>query len=507
MAHDGMIVRGQFRTHAQLKKWWQCRCGSRLVLQFRDGWVTECAINPEHDPDGWFITQSIVQEEQGRMMVYQEWYDRTGGKDRMAFVKDRHDTDGKLTDRPRVRRAGRISLGEQREQGGAMALPHFRFVPYEEELASEALMNQVFDAIEKYAPQKNVEEPTVLPVFLAADNLEIVAGSTYKLAGKDGHARCVGDGETIQWKLGPRNLIEISQGEVVIKKLVVDGKGFTQGETVYCPGRSDIDRWEHCEKCRLQLTIDFQIAGLPYIWSLATGDKQFYDQFFTVIEMMDGYIKQGIVRFLPEIPLLLRREEAMRARPNKTNAGTTLTWQEMPTMSIEVHPIWKMMIASKQGAMLAPGEMPTQIEAPKAWHERAMQGRPERPWEPEDVGAFVTRAMQEYTYENENATEIAPASTIKITRDQLAHIFAKTMGEDDTDKAVDVVFWYLFGGEVKTYAQCAAVYRWARENVVVDGKEGTAQVPEFEQEVLTTLSAAAAMAADFDEEETEEEPF
>lgn len=503
MDRDGMVVRGAYYTHDHLTKKWKCRCGSNLVLRFRDGWVTECAADASHEPDSHFTSQSSAAQEEAQMLVYQHWYNRMGGGKRMAFVKDRHDTEGRLTDRPRVRRAGRIALGEKREGGGARALPYFRFVPYEEGMASNALVAQVFDAIEKYAPQENVHEPTVLPVFLAADNLEIVASSEYKLAGQEGRARCVGDGETIQWKLGPRNLIEISHGEVVVNKLSIDGKGFNQGDTVYCPGRSEADRWQHCEQCGLKLNIDFQIAGLPYIWSLTTGDKLFYDQFFTVVEMMDGYIRQGIVRFLPEIPLLLRREEGVRARPNKTSAGTTLTWQEMPTMTIEVHPIWKMMIASKQGAMLAPGEPLPQLEAvvERVWYERASEQLPERPWEPEDVAAFVTNAMREYARDNENFDEVAPANTIKIARKQVTDILGKTMESEDTEKAADILFWYLFGGKPQAYAQCAAVYRWARDDTVYEGKEGTVMSPHFEQEVLTTLDAAVHQANVVDDEE------
>jgi len=349
---DWMLVRGRWHKHRELEKWWECRCGSSLVLKFRDGWVTECAADLSHSPDTHFITQTVAHEEKAKMMEYQGWYDQ-GKENRMAFVKDRHTEDGALRGQPRVRRAGRIALGEKRQGGGARSLPYFRFVPFEETDAGLAMMQQVQTVLEEYGIDS--EQPKALPAYLPANAVELFASSSYKLAGNEGRPRCVGDGQNINFKLGPQNKLEVSHDEVSAFTVNIDGTEFKKGEQIPCPGRAQEGRWSHCEKCGLKLSIDLQIAHLPYIWQLTTGDQAFYDQFFTVLAMCQDYVRQGDARFLTEIPLLLRREPGMKARPEERQGETYLKWQEMPTLSIEVHPIWTATVAASRVASLTPG--------------------------------------------------------------------------------------------------------------------------------------------------------
>lgn len=279
----------------------------------------------------------------------------------MAFVKDRHSEDGRILAPPRVRVAGRINLGEK-TGGGARPVPYFIFKIYEKGAAEEALLQQVVAAVAQYAPgQENPLQPRVLPVFLPANSIELVAESEYKLAGKEGRPRCVGDGETIQFKLGNRNLIEIYEGRVAADSIEIDGEQYLEGDLVRCPGRNYKEHWTHCEKCRFTYEGKFQIAGLPYIFTLKTGDQGFYAQYFTVLEMMEGHVQQGHARFMSEIPLLLRRYEGEVFRPSDAPGGIQLTPQEMPLLSIEIHPLWLMQVEAPKTFALD-GGMPMQLE-------------------------------------------------------------------------------------------------------------------------------------------------
>jgi len=495
---DCVVIRGEAVPCSSVEKFWRCGvCGSNLVTKPYFGkrleMRTVCIQDDTHPSDG-FLPKSVGRDQ---METYQFWYKAMKGEDRMAFVKDRHSEDGRLSDQSRVRRSGRISLGEQREGGGARALPYFTFKVYDEGLAGEAVLQQVSAAIEKFTPGQDTEKPVVLPVYFPANDFTLFASSTYKLAGKEGHPRCIGDGETVGFKLGPHNLMEVGDGEVRVDSLIVDDEVFGRGSSIPCPGRSKDERWTHCEKCRLLLTVDLHIAGLPYIWSLATGDQIFYDQFFTVLRLCADYVNQGLVRFLPEIPLLLRREEGMRARPTEKKEGTYLTWQEMPTLSIEIHPIWKAQIESQRTIVIQPGKETPRIEAPKVtpWFERAKRDLPERPWEPSAVVAFVTRATDEYAMDHPDADNSPAKNTVVVARKQLAAVFGKMMEGDDLDRSIDMAFWYLFGGNLQAISQCAAVWRWSRD----DYKEGTTPNPHFEQELLMVLDEANA-AADEEEE-------
>jgi hypothetical protein len=356
MDRYGMIVRGGYHTFDQLKRWWQCRCGGSLVLKFREGWVMECAASPEHDADGWFVTQEKMARDEARMMEYQGWYSQVK-ETRMTFVKDRHTKDGAIKGQPKVRRAGRIALGEKIQGGGAKSLPWFRFVPFDEGLAGEALLQQTLEAIEKFAPgQEDPEKPVVLPVFLPANSIDLIASSKYQLSGKDGRPRCIGDGEIINFKLGDKNKLEVSHSDVSAFSVDIDGTKFSKGQQIPCPGRAQEGRWGHCDKCGLKLSVDLQVAGLPYIWQLSTGDQAFYDQFFTTLALCQGYVAQGAATFLTEVPLLLRREPGVKARPNEREGETYLTWQEMPTVTVEIHPIWMAQQDMARTLGLRPGE-------------------------------------------------------------------------------------------------------------------------------------------------------
>lgn len=367
MSRDYVIIRGHKVRHTTAERDWVCSCGSGLTMKpDKNGeWGTVCVKDNSHEPNT-FITKAQVERNEHQMWMYQKVYE--GRKERgMAFVKDRHDEHGKITDSPRVRRAGRIALGIKREGGGAESLPYFRFVAYEKEaLVEQALLNQVYETLERHAPGQDVRKPSVLPVYLAADNLELVAGSIYKLAGKGGRARCVGDGETIQYKLGPGNLIEVSSGMVAAAGVKVDGREYNRGDTIACPGRSYDGRWNHCDKCGLKLTIDVRLIGLPYIWSLTTGDQDFYNQFFTVISTMEEHIMRGDAMALSDIPLVLRKEDREKARPQDGARGTELRYQEMHLLSVEIHPVWVVQKQQENVRSLAGGEEFLALTAPDA---------------------------------------------------------------------------------------------------------------------------------------------
>jgi len=500
---DYVVIRGDTIPRSSAELHWKCGvCGGRLitkpyfekVLEMR----TVCSNDDSH-PANSFLPKYVGTKNE-KLETYQFWYKKEGGS-RMSFVKDRHTENGKLLDVNKVRRTGRISLGEQKRSGGAQALPYFGFKVYDEGLAGEAVLQQVAAAIEKYTPGQDPQAPKVLTVYLPAHALELFASSVYKLAGKEGHPRCVGDGETIQFKLGPHNLLEVGDGEVRTN-LNVDGAVFKAGDTIPCPGRSRTDRWNHCEKCRLQLTLDLHIAGLPYIWSLTTGDQPFYDQFFTVLELCADYIRLGAAQFLPEIPLLLRREEGVRARPTEREGQVFLSWQDMPTLSIEVHPVWKALADTNRLAVLGGAPEPPQIQAPdpRSWYDRAKDSMPERPWNTGQVLEFVTKGMDVFRRENmDTADEMAIETTVKIARGALSKVFGKSMEPADSERLVDTVLWYLFGSVTLTNAQCAVIWRWARD----DAGNGVVPAHGFEQECwdVSSEANAAAQDDDYDEED------
>lgn len=419
----------------------------------------------------------------------------------MSFVKDRHSEDGKILAAPQIRRAGRINLGRMKEGGGAEALPYFVFVPYDKEMLAEAILSQVREALTQYAPGQDVNEPTILPVFLPADSLDLIASSQYKLAGKEGITRCAGDGEYIQFRLGAKNLMEISHGEVVINSLTIDQSTFNRGESVYCPGQSFDGRWQHCEKCRLQFTVDLQIAGLPYFWSLTTGDQKFYSQFFTVLEFMRQHVEAGNAQFITDIPLLLRREEGKIARPQKGAEGTELRFQDMPLLSIEIHPVWLMQVKAKQSRSIAGTQDVPQIESPATkslppaktkWYERADATLPARPWGEREVFAYITYTMNECGKEADDFDEVASEKRVTMVRNSILSTLMDDMPPDECERAIDVILWHLLGWEgTLTIAQVAALWYWGNRPGP-DG--GSVSSPYFKDEVKEVLVAASKMA-------------
>lgn len=487
---DFTFVRGDAIRHTTLVRDWVCRCGGSLKLGWKDGWCVVCRANHLHPANG-FIHKSTYDNEQNLMGIYQDYYDR---RVKMGFVKDRHDEKGKILGEHRVRRAGKIVLGEKLEGGGAVAWPHFGFRSFDEGLVGEAMIAQVAEVLERYG--EDPKEPKILPVFLPADALELMASSSYKLPGKEGRTRCAGDGETIQFKIGPRNLMEIRNGQVAIKQLKIDNKVYSRGDSVRCPGKDYEDRWGYCERCRFSFQVDLQLAGLPYIWGLTTGDQDFYDQFFTVLELMADHVARGNAKFMSEIPLLLRKEKRTKARPQQSGAGTELRYQDFHLMSIEIHPIWLDNLMRQRTQALPEGFSVPALPEPKVepeqrtWYEKTWDKSPPRPWDAYQVGTFITDAMEEYRKTNPDADEFAGEGNITGTRGILQKIYAKQMEVEDALKAVDLVMWFFFDGDLQTLAQCAAVYRWAR----IDKEDGVVAHPAFEEESLVTLTEAATSA-------------
>lgn len=516
---DYVYIRGQPIRHTTAERDWRCgACESKLVTrpypndaERRIEWRTVCSRDESHSTDG-FIHQHALQQRRHRMGIYQAEYDLVRKERNMTFVKDRHTEDGDIVAQPKVRRTGRISLGEKTDRG-ARALPYFIIKIDDGGDTEEFVINQVHAALEQYAPGQDLDHPKVLPVFFPATDLFLMARSDYKLAGTGGRPRCVGDGESIQFKLGPNNLIEINGGQVNVELLDIDGTTFKRDASVPCPGMDHRGRWQHCEKCRLVFQIDLQIAGLPYIWQLSTGDQDFYTQFFTVYKKMNEHVRQGDATYLTEIPLLLRREPGVKGRPEKVQQGTAIRWTEMPLLSIEIHPIWLQMVmygrVKALGNEEAPRSLPGPVKtvtpatpevAPTKWHERVKVELPERPWRPEDVLKFLTLGMDAYRDEVEDADSPVPGGIKEACYGFLLPIYAELLSDEDAPDATHDVLEYLFGGDIESKAQAAVVYHWAREEM--GGK--ARQAPHFKEEAIRVFDVAATTFSDIIAEENGE---
>lgn len=428
----------------------------------------------------------------------------------MGFVKDRHSENGSILAPAEVRKAGRISLGRKLESGGAEALPYFTIVSYDEGEAAEAILTEVKHAIERFTPEQEPDRPVLLPVYLPAGSLELIASSQYKLAGKEGVARCTGDGEHIQFKLGAKNLMEIHHGKVQVSSLAIDGTTFKRGEKVPCPGKSYEGRWKQCEKCRLQFTVDLQIADLPWWWSLTTGDQTFYNQFFTVIELMNEHIADGNASCISDIPLLLRKEKSTKARPQKAKAGVELKYQEFDLITIAIHPVWLMQANKGRAKELGAPQEVLQIESGEVeedavegeyttvkpvprieWYEIAEEGLPRRPWSAAQVHKYVTDTVDQYSRTYDDFDEEASEQRVEAVRSTIQAVLVS----DDDGAAIDTILWYLVGWEgVLSNAQAAALWYWPKRPVEQDGKMGTRIQGGFSEEVEYVLQEAAIMA-------------
>lgn len=308
----------------------------------------------------------------------------------MGFVKDRHDETGRILDKPRLPVVGRIGLGEQLESGGPRNLPYFVFKVYAGGNEEGFILGEVRDILSKY--NDSPDKPTVIPIFLPANSLDLIGSSEYKLAGKGGRARCVGDGESIQYKLGPLNVLEISGGEVFADEVVIDRHTFRKGDPVFCPGKSHENRWSHCDQCRFKFDGKFQIAGLAYIWDLATGDQTFYSRFFTILDVMNEHVRQGHARFVTEIPLLLRRYEGQVTRGKEIKEGLQLTPQDMPLLSIEIYGPWLNYVEAPRVFAMEGGVMQLE-DTPR--HKRLAAPEPPKPEPPKQEQAMPRQEPQE----------------------------------------------------------------------------------------------------------------
>ena len=500
--------------HSVARKKWLCGvCQNPLITIFDEGWKTVCAADHSHNQNR-FVTVGMQERQEWKQQVYMAAYAKR--RNSMGFVKDRHSDNGRILAPAKVRKAGKISLGRKLEGGGAEALPYFTIISYDEGQAAEAILHEVERAIERFTPEQDTKEPVILPVYLPAGTLELVASSQYKLAGNEGVARCTGDGEHIQFKLGAKNLMEIHHGKVQVSSLTIDGTTFKRGERVPCPGQSYEGRWKQCEKCRLKFTVDFQIADLPWWWSLTTGDQTFYDQFFTVIELMEEHIAAGDASCISDIPLLLRKEKSTKARPQKAKAGVELKFQEFDLITIEVHPVWLMTAnkgrAKELGAPEVPqlesgeedtveedtveGEYTTVKPTPHAeWYELAEQGLPKRPWSAAQVNKYVVETMQHYSQTFSDFDHEAPEDRVIEIRDSLYAVMMDDMPPDDCDKAVDVMLWYLVGWEGKfSMAQVKALWYWLKRPVIYNERVGVQKSPHIKVEAGYVLEEASMMA-------------
>jgi len=501
--------------HSVARKQWLCGiCESPLITIFDNGWKTVCAGDHSHSQNS-FITAGMQERQEFKRQTYVATYAR---RKSMGFVKDRHSENGKILAPAKVRKAGRISLGRKLEHGGAEALPYFTIVSYDEGQAAEAILTEVQHAIERFTPEQDAERPILLPVYLPAASLELVASSQYKLAGKEGVARCTGDGEHIQFKLGAKNLMEIHHGKVQVSSLTIDGTTFNRGEKVPCPGRSYEGRWKQCEKCRLQFTVDLQIADLPWWWSLTTGDQTFYDQFFTVIELMDGHITDGNASCISDIPLLLRKEKSTKARPQKAKGGVELKYQEFDLITIAIHPVWLMQANKGRAKELGASQEIPQLESGKEhieedavegeyttvkpvpnaeWYEVAEEGLPRRPWSAAQVHKYVTDTINQYSRTYDDFDEEASRQRVEAVQDTIQTVLVS----DDDGAAIDTILWYLVGWEgVLSNAQAAALWYWPKRPVEKDGRVGTQIQGGFSEEVEYVLEEATLMAKEAGQE-------
>ena len=371
---DFVYIRNRPIRHQVACREWVCGvCESRLKTIWNGGdhhddrlvagFKTVCAKNPSHPADG-FIHQNTLERRVHEEMV-QAGNLRLAERRTGMGLKDR-DTAYGTPRRMRLSRIGRVRQGIMATSRSGKKYPkavdYFILDPtVEDDAERDEILAEVRAAIEEYAPEQDLEEPTVLPVIFLASDDAIIAPESYKVRkGRQGTVWCAGDGEYIQWKLSDDFRVEIAGGAEV-----------DSGVMVPCPGGRQEGRHEWCQDCKAEIEINFAIVGYERtgMWMLRTSSMTFRDQFWTQIGIVREMARKGIIPGLVGVPFLLRRQKEAVLSP--VGANGALATVEMPLTTIEIHPAWfqEMMRANPR---LSPGQALAASEArlPAAIPER-----------------------------------------------------------------------------------------------------------------------------------------
>lgn len=347
-ARDGQVYRGTFKTHGVLRSQYlcgQCRKPLKTIVDPDTGfWITVCAGNRDHPCDG-FVTKAAleIQEHQefvAAANINYEW------EEAEIMLKDRHAPKTEDGGTPEVRvknvvKAGRIALGYL-EGNRPVAAAHFIFTPFTDDPERiDWIFEQLRTAMKPYGQEP--ESCTSFIAGLTSSEPEVYGSAQYKLRGSQNVIRCVGDGDIVHYKIGKGNRVEISDDEVVFTALEGGDEKWEVGQPVPCPGSSRKNRHPWCEGCRGELTVSMAIIGAEAtgIWMLTTGDRKFYNQFWTMIETIEGYIDSEIVKSVVGVPLLFDRYMAEGTAPIKQEDGSVrIIKRERPMLNVQAHPYW-----------------------------------------------------------------------------------------------------------------------------------------------------------------------
>jgi len=493
---DYIYIRNRPIPHPVAVRDWVCGiCESKLKTIWDNGWKTVCSQNPKHSQDS-FIKESTLQRRIAEQMIQAQGLERV-----VDMLKDRNNEYG-VPKRLRLVRIGKVRQGKMVQKGKKrypVAVPYFILDPTTDNEQERAqMLADVKEAIAKYAPEQDLDEPTILPITFLANNDEIIAPESYKKRrGKKGMVWCAGDGETIQWKLDDDFRVEISNGEPVVS----------------CPGSSRENRHPWCDDCTAEIEVNFVIRGYESTgtWQLRTKSMIFRDQFWTAIGMVRLMAEKGIIPGLVGVPFLLRRQTEDVTVPTQDGS---LTVVNMPITNIEIDPMWFRDVMSRNPRLNLPEpEQPALLEEPtpdypieveaeivepqtRKWYELAEADLPERPWEAMGVHEYVTKTMGHYAQTFEDFDEPAQEAQITAVRHTLYDTFHNKldMPGEDSVKAIETVLWYLFDSPSLSQAKVKALHYWTMRPVTVAGKKGWQRTLEFPEELKRVYEAASELA-------------
>lgn len=341
---DHTWTRVGWKLNSTLRKWWVCGvCYSPLVERVVEGeFGVYCSKSTAH-PSYLFITkaQEAHREHQERVYALNAQLSWKEARRIMPKLKDRHLEDGSIKT-PRLAKVGKVTLG-RREGNRMYSHPYFTFIPFTEVASkADAILERIRATVGYYNPGQDTEHPTVLTITLLSSDDDVYQSSAYKLKGSGGITRCMGDGESILWMLGPENIIRVSEGQATAD-FEDQGVTFVKGVETRCPGRSKEGRWPWCAKCKAEMTIRFALFGAESIgiWQMTTTDSRFYDEFWTAIQVLEGVQEGGAIKSIVAAPLEMQRTPpAPRNIPLNKGGGTKLIQKDMPGLSIQVLPSW-----------------------------------------------------------------------------------------------------------------------------------------------------------------------
>lgn len=269
------------------------------------------------------------------------------------------------TDTVGLPRAGKIRLGYKVKNAAGKEYPkeadHFvlRDVPEVAAWAREAL---------------GTDKPQVLPIFFPFDAVEDCLEGFYKLYFASG-LWCRGDGDKILYSVNTTSgKADIRNGRVQIPlKMNDEDSKFDRGQEVPCPGHSEENRWDRCEKCKAHMTLKFLIRGLP-VESLRMAtyvlESNSINNYVYLLKALNLFKERG----LQGIPFLLRRVQREISIPNLNRDGSQKskpggghysprTLMKKWLVELEVDPAWVAQMMEREGLLADPMREIRQIEA------------------------------------------------------------------------------------------------------------------------------------------------